>query len=207
MANVSGSAMAAAAEVYLRDELKTGTLRHQLFPMLTGFGIRDYADTVRTLGLNYVTEIGRRVLGMTAVSEYPVFPQGKYNARDYREVKLGSVWFEKLTNQPFLVGEFERYEEAVGQTSRLRVRVEDLLLGYHQLGAQPQIVLLVYWTLSKTNPPRADKFIKLLEQGFSLPNTSLVPGVIASNTKILVYYCLASGTRDNLILNQWIEIK
>ena len=207
MTNGSGSAMTAAAEAYLRDELKTGTLRHQLFPMLTGFGIRDYADTVRSFALNYLTEIGRRVLGMTAVSEYPVFPQGKYNARDYRGVKLGSVWFEKLTNQPFLVGEFERYEEAISQTSRLRARVEDMLLGYHQLGTQPPMVLLVYWTLGKTNLPRADKLIKLLEQGFSLPNTSLIPGVASSSTRILVYFCPASGTRDNLVLNQWVEIK
>lgn len=197
--------LVAAAEAYLRQELKTGRLRRQLFPMLTGFGISDYQDTVRTMGLNYLTEIGRRVMNLTAISEYPIFPQGKYNARDYREVSLGSVWLERSTNQPFLLAEFERFDEAPGQMALLRERVENLIIGYHQLGGHPAMVLLVFWTYLGTNTNRVKLLLKFLEQGFSLSNHSLVPG-LSEPTRLLIYHCLATGNSKNLILNQWIAL-
>lgn len=207
MANGVGFGLVAAAEAYLREELKSGALRSQFFPMLTGFGIRDYSDTVRTFALNYLTEIGRRVLGITAVSDYPVLPQGKYNARDYREVKLGSVWFEKHNNQPFLIAEFEKYEDTPGKSINFRERLEDLIIGYHQLGGQPKIVLLIYWTYLGTDITRVAKNLKILEQGFSLANTGLVAGVNKENTRVLVYYCPAAGVQDNLVFNHWVAVR
>jgi len=199
--------LVAAAEAYLREELKSGALRSQFFPMLTAFGIRDYTDTVRTFGLNYLTEIGRRILGITAVSDYPVLPQGKYNARDFREVRLGSVWFEKQNNQPFLIAEFERYDDQPGKSSSFRQRIEDLLLGYHQLGDKPKLVLLVFWTYLGVDITRVEKITKILDQGFSFPNTALVTGLNEEHTRILIYYCPVAGSQDNLVMNHWIAVR
>lgn len=43
--------------------------------MMTKFGVRDYSETVHTVGLNYITAIGRFVDGVTSsLSECPVFP-------------------------------------------------------------------------------------------------------------------------------------
>jgi hypothetical protein len=206
MVNESSLGLAAAAEAYLREELKDGALRRHFFPMLSGFGIRDYSDTVRSFTLNYLTAIGRRVPGLTAISEYPVFPNSKFNARDYREVKLGSVWFEKINNRPLLVAEFERYEDIPGKSKSFREKLEDLLIGFHQLGGLPKIVLFVYWTYPGTNITRVDKLAKILEQGFSQSNTSLVSGV-TEETRVLVYYCPAAVVREKVTLNHWVAVR
>lgn len=60
-----------------REEFESGNVRNELFLMMTKFGVRDYSETVHTLGLNYVTAIGRTIEGISAISECPVYPYGK----------------------------------------------------------------------------------------------------------------------------------
>ncbi|WP_286680332.1 hypothetical protein [Tepidanaerobacter sp. EBM-49] len=45
----------------IREEMKTGEIRKRFFPMMTDFGVRDYSETVHTMGLNYLTAIGRTI--------------------------------------------------------------------------------------------------------------------------------------------------
>ena len=61
-----------------REEFESGNVRNELFLMMTKFGVRDYSETVHTLGLNYVTAIGRTIEGISAISECPVYPYGKF---------------------------------------------------------------------------------------------------------------------------------
>ena len=58
----------------IRNEFCSGKLRNDLFPMITKFGVRDYSETVHSIGLNYITAIGRTIEGVAAVSECPVYP-------------------------------------------------------------------------------------------------------------------------------------
>jgi len=50
---------------FIKKEFKEGKIRNEMFPMMTKFGIRDYSETVHTVGLNYITAIGRFVDGVT----------------------------------------------------------------------------------------------------------------------------------------------
>ena len=61
----------------IREEMKTGEIRKRFFPMMTDFGVRDYSETVHTMGLNYLTAIGRTISDTTAISECPVYPYEK----------------------------------------------------------------------------------------------------------------------------------
>ena len=51
---------------FIKKEFREGKIRNEMFPMMTKFGIRDYSETVHTVGLNYITAIGRYVDGVTS---------------------------------------------------------------------------------------------------------------------------------------------
>jgi hypothetical protein len=53
---------------FIKEEFKEGNIRNEMFPMMTQFGIRDYSETVHTVGLNYITAIGRNIEGITSLS-------------------------------------------------------------------------------------------------------------------------------------------
>lgn len=73
-------------ESFIREEFKTGIVREKLFPMMTKFGVRDYSETVHSLGLNYITAIGREFNEVVSLSEYPVYPH--VAIKGYNEFKI-----------------------------------------------------------------------------------------------------------------------
>src|SRR5690606_39050677 len=109
---------------FIKEEFKTGKIRNELFPMMTKFGIRDYSETAHTVGLNYITAIGRYIEGVTSLSECPIYPylkkgyygqmvaesQANYGVK-VNEIRPDSIWYSKEDNSPLLICEFERYEK------------------------------------------------------------------------------------------------
>ena len=53
---------------FVINELSTGTIRQQSFPMLTSLGLRDYSESIHSTGLNYLTDIGRHIEGVASLS-------------------------------------------------------------------------------------------------------------------------------------------
>lgn len=205
--------------IFIKEEFKNGNIRENMFPMMTKFGVRDYSETVHSLGLNYITAIGRQIEGISAISECPVYPCKYYNnyssvvaeesafyGEKFSEVRPDSVWFSKENNEPLLICEFERYEKGKRKDLKIKEKIENLLIAYHQLGGTVPLILFVYWSYSTENPKYIDECISILDNGFRKSNGDYVPGINGIKTSYLVYRAVANGTSENLRFNQWVEV-
>ena len=205
---------------FIKKEFKEGKIRNEMFPMMTKFGVRDYSETVHTVGLNYITAIGRFIDGVTALSECPVFPYSESSQYDDQmvaesmvsygvdttEVRPDSIWYSKKDNSPILICEFERYEKNRRKDLKIKEKIQNLLLAYHQLGGNVPIILFVYWSYAGENPGNIEEYISILDNGFRKGDGTYVQGINALKTTYLVYRCVASGNAYNLTLDQWVEV-
>ncbi|WP_342540373.1 hypothetical protein MHI39_23860 [Heyndrickxia sp. FSL K6-6286] len=193
---------------WIIQEFKNGEIRDTWFPMLAVSGMRDYSETVHSTGLNYITEIGRRLDGYTAVSEYPVYPISESIGHSItREVRPDSIWYNKEDLKPVLVSEFERFENSIAKNNKLREKIENLLIAYHQLGGNLPIILFVYWSHSGIVPKDIDKYISIFDEGFRLPNGTYINGINSFESDYLVFQAVAKGNKEKLTINQWIQVK
>lgn len=191
-------------------EMDQGIIRSRDFPMLGNSGMRDYSETVHSVGLNYITQIGRSIDDIVALSECPVYRRddGDYAARVTREIRPDSIWFERETMAPVLVAEFERYESNRFKNRKLQEKIENLLIAYHQLGGKVPMILLVYWTYNDGTIARdIDRYIGIFDKGFYLKNGKWIPGINSAITNYLVYQAVAQGSKDNMTIKQWIKVR
>lgn len=204
---------------FIKEEFKSGNIRNEMFPMMTKFGVRDYSETVHSFGLNYITAIGRYIDGIAAISECPVYPYKEKNTyseyaadgtgiygNNINEVRPDSIWFSKEDNSPILICEFERYEKSKRKDLKIKEKIENLLIAYHQLGGKVPIILFVYWSYAAETPGDIDEYISILDNGFRKSNGIYVPGINGIKTSYLIYRCVAMGNSENLKLNQWVEV-
>jgi hypothetical protein len=193
---------------WIIEEFKNGHIRDTWFPMLSVSGVRDYSETVHSIGLNYITEIGRQLDGYTAVSEYPVYPVNEnFGHSITREVRPDSVWYKKEGLKPVLVSEFERFENSKAKNDKLREKIENLLIAYHQIGGNLPIILFVYWSYSGIVPKDIEKYISIFDEGFRLPNGTYINGINSFESDYLVFQAVAQGSKEKLTINQWIQVK
>ena len=193
---------------WIIQEFKNGKIRDTWFPMLSISGLRDYSETVHSTGLNYITEIGRQLDGYTAVSEYPVYPINEsFGHTITREVRPDSIWYNKKDLKPVLVSEFERFDNSRSKNDKLREKIENLLIAYHQLGGNLPIILFVYWSYSGIVPKDIDKYISIFDEGFRLPNGTYINGINSYESDYLVFQAVAKGDKKKLIINKWIQVK
>lgn len=205
----------------IREEMRSGKIRSKFFPMMAGFGVRDYSETVHTMGLNYVTAIGRTINNTTAISECPVYPYEKkvysaekvgekseeYRAEKEPTVRPDSIWYSTKDNQPLLICEFERYDNSRLKNKKLEEKIQNLLIAYHQLGGDVPLILFIYWTYPKVTPGDISKYLRIFDEGFTMMDGTKIYGINGRKTKYLVYHCVASGNKENLTFNQWIQVR
>jgi len=207
----------------IRQELETGEIRKRFFPMMTDFGVRDYSETVHTMGLNYLTAIGRTIKDTTAISECPVYPLekksnfnsagmiaesfGEFRSKKGPEVRPDSIWYSIKDNQPLLLCEFERYDKSRLKNKKIEEKIQNLLIAYHQLGGDVPLILFVYWTYPKVTPGDISNYIRIFDDGFTMSNGTRVYGIDGRRTTYLVYHCVASGDKECLTFNQWIKVR
>lgn len=189
-------------------EFKSGYIRDVWFPMLSLKGVRDYSETVHSIGLNYITEIGRRLEGHTALSECPVYPVSHtFSHNKTREVRPDSIWYNLEDLEPVLISEFERFDNSRAKNNKLREKIENLLIAYHQLGGKLPIILFVYWSYSGVVPKDIEKYISIFDEGFRLPNGTYINGINSFESDYLVFQAVASGSKEKLTIKQWIRVK
>jgi len=193
---------------FVINELNNGRIRKRYFPMLTHLGLRDYSESVHSAGLNYLTEIGRHIEGAASLSEFPVYPvDNQYRHSLTREVRSDSIWYEIDTGRPLLVAEFERFDRTRLKHDKLREKIENLLLAYHQLGGEVLLILFVYWSYQGSVPDHIEKYLKVFDEGFSLANGKYIPGVSSHKTECVVFQAVADGEKERLVVNQWIQVR
>lgn len=117
----------------------------QEFPMLAQWGVHDIGLTIHSLGLNYLSALGRHT-GFWAVTEYPIF-QNRLSSGP-SEIRGDIVWFGKPEGKVVLLSEFERYEPLSMKRNMIRQKAENLVIAHHHLGNNPRVLLLALWTLT-----------------------------------------------------------
>jgi hypothetical protein len=193
---------------WIIQEFINGHIRDTWFPMLSVSGLRDYSETVHSTGLNYITEMGRQLEGYTAISECPVYPINKgFGHNVTREVRPDSIWYNKVDLKPVLISEFERFDNSKAKNNKLREKIENLLIAYHQLGSNLPIILFVYWSYSGIVPKDIEKYISIFDEGFRLTNGTYIHGLNSFETDYLVFQAVAQGSKEKLTINQWIQVK
>jgi len=210
---------------FIDKELKQGNLRKKLFPMMVNFGVHDYSETVHSLGLNYLTAIGREFRETTSLSEYPVYPfsfpennsdnvkvaedVSSYGKKGQKkdEVRPDSVWFSKEDNSALLLCEFERLNSTRSKKRKLKEKIQNLLIAYHQLGGKVPVILFVFWSYPQQSPGDISDIISILDNGFHKADGSYIAGINGLSTSYLIYHCIAKQINDRIILNEWIKIR
>ncbi len=193
---------------WIIQEFNSGQIRDMWFPMLSVSGLKDYSETIHSTGLNYITQIGRQLEGYTAISECPVYPDNhNFDHSVTREVRPDSIWYKKDGLKPVLVSEFERFDNSRAKNDKLREKIENLLIAYHQLGGELPIILFVYWSYSGIVPKDIEKYISIFDEGFRLPNGTYINGINSFISDYLVFQAVAQGNKEKLTINQWIQVK
>ncbi|WP_037070646.1 hypothetical protein [Psychromonas arctica] len=150
------------------------------FPMLSDWGIQDEDTLIHSLGCSYWMQLGHH-LGFSGAVEIPAPLQ--YAVRAKHDIRSDAVWFDKVSKQPKLVVEYERYSGSKSDQEKLVGKVKNLLLAHRRWLLQPELLVLAYWTSGLKTMPDHQALKELFSQGFLLGNGERVEG---SNPKQLV---------------------
>jgi hypothetical protein len=165
-------------ESLLRREFRSLAVAREQFPMVTDWGVEDFSETIHSLGMNYLTSIGKAG-GRIAVSEYPIrlFTGQSGPAEVPAFVGPDVVWWDRVSRRIQLIGEFERCEVNLVRRQALTEKVRNLLLAHRAIGVEPRILLLMLWALSGTQIQAVSEFQSLIRSGFRSPGGVRVAGL------------------------------
>jgi hypothetical protein len=183
------------------NEFQSGEIRNTYFPMMCQGGITDYSEMVHSIGLNYITQIGRTLENVVTISECPVIQIKKLQ----REIRSDSIWFDRNSFKPILISEFERYEDTRAKRIKVREKAENLLIAYHQLNKDVEIILYVTWGVGLVVPQDMETIKQLFIDGFQFKGNWL-PGIDSKSTSLLLFHAIASNERGSLVFNKWVRI-
>jgi hypothetical protein len=165
-------------ESLLRREFLSLAVAREQFPMVTDWGVEDFSETIHSIGMNYLTSIGKTG-GRLAVSEYPVRLSTAQSelAEAPAFVRPDVVWWDRQTRHIELIGEFERCEVNSMKRQVLNEKVRNLLLAHRAIGVVPRILLLMLWAVSGTQIQAVGEFQSLIRSGFRTPGGVRIAGL------------------------------
>ena len=143
------------------------------FPMLSDWGIKDEDTLIHSLGCSYWMQLGHH-LGFSGAVEIPA--PLNYAARAKHDVRSDAVWFDKQSQKPELVVEFERYSGTKSDQEKLFGKVKNLLLAHRRWELQPSLLVLAYWTSGLKTLPDHQALKAIYSDGFQLGNGEKVEG-------------------------------
>lgn len=136
-------------EAEIRSEFAHLAFAGSEFPMLTRWGVPDFSQTIHSLGCNYLAALGRH-LNCLACTEYPIRLPGN---QESRSVRADIAWWDRETEYPLLIGEFERCEPGKAGPG-LAAKARNLLYAHRVLPPGPRVLLLMGW--KQTGTPTGD---------------------------------------------------
>jgi hypothetical protein len=138
-------------------------------------------------------------LGHVAMCEAPA-PSGAPHSE--AGVRLDSVWFDRQTQNPLLLAEFERYE-GPQDAAKLNRKVQNLLIAHRRWGETASVLTLSYWTKSLAALPPHAEFQRLFREGFITAARERVPGS-AKGQLLFFQFVLSEGPDNRLRLSHII---
>jgi hypothetical protein len=144
------------------------------FPMLVDWGIKDEDTLIHSLGCSYWMQLGHH-LDFSGVVEVPA--PLTYAVKANQDIRSDAVWFDKNTQKPKLVVEFERYSGTKSDQEKLVGKVKNLLLSHRRWKLEPELLVLAYWTSGLKTMPDHKALKDIFAEGFQLSNGDRVEGV------------------------------
>ena len=170
----------------LSHEFSTLAFAHEMFPMLTDWGVKDEHIYIHSLGCNYLSALGRHA-GFWAMNEFPVrIENGRY-------IRPDVVWWARDSGDLGLVGEFERF--VPGQERKLFEKARNLMETYQALGRRPLVLLLMAWTVAGTDLSGTWAARSVAFEGCQLNGGERIPGL--ESTRCFVQACAVFGQLGN----------
>ena len=144
----------------------------ELVPIWTKeWGVKDRGVLIHSLGVTYLTLLGNR-LNYVSVTEVSSPDRGKY-ACVGNEIRSDAVWFDRITQAPIAIAEFERYS-GKEDNFKLENKVRNLLLAHHRWSVKAELLILAYWTKKLTSSN--SKLHRIIHQGFVTPAGENITG-------------------------------
>lgn len=164
----------------------------EILPIWTDWGVEDCGVTIHSLGVTYLTLLGRE-LGFCSASELPAPREGQYG-HVFADVRSDSVWFDRDSHGVTLLAEYERY---TGQRKDLKPKAENLLLAQHRWDAPDCTMLMAYWTEGLVSLPDHGELRSVISSGFT---TSVREEVAGGNSGTIQFlqFVMTKG-RDGLL--------
>jgi hypothetical protein len=158
------------AEQFLEKEFDDFAIGYQHFPSLFQLGVADSA--VHSSGVSYLLSLGLEC-GIPAIAEYPVSIHAIDPWKQLGRVRPDSIWFHPKTHQPWLAFEFERFER--GDENKIRGKVENLILSYHQSQKTIELCVFIYWLRSSLAPRSIAPIFNTISKGFQKQGQKVPP--------------------------------
>jgi hypothetical protein len=143
------------------------------FPMLSDWGVKDEDTLIHSLGCSYWMQLGHH-LGFSGVVEVPAPLTYAKSAK--QDVRADAVWFNKQTQKPAVVVEFERYAGTRADQVKLTDKVKNLLLAHRRWQLAPELLILSYWNTGLKALPDHQALYRIFAEGFALSNGERVEG-------------------------------
>ncbi len=163
------------------------------FPMLARWGVPDFSQTIHSLGCNYLTAFGRS-LNFLACTEYPI------RLRQNTEssiVRADVAWWDRDTEQPLLIAEFERCEPGRAALS-LTTKARNLLHAHRVLPPGPRVLLLMGWKRSGIPAGDISGVRAVISNGFCAADGHALRGLGPDSRFILAIADMAADS-DNVM--------
>jgi len=165
-------------EWLLEKEFENYTIGKRHFPSLFHLGVSD--SVVHSAGVSYLLSLGLE-FGIPAIAEYPVSIHAIEPWNQLGRVRPDSIWFHPKTHQPWIAFEFERFER--GDENKIRGKVENLILSYHQSQKTIELCVFIYWLRSSLAPRSIAPIFNTISKGFKKQGHKVSP----PGCKFLVY--------------------
>jgi hypothetical protein len=130
---------AAALNAILSDPGVVAEVVLREVPMLADeWGARDEDALVHSLGMNLLAALGRSAR-YPSITEFPVPRAAGWEGK---LVRVDAAWFDRDTQRPVLLAEFERYS-----LDTVLEKLTNLYVAGHAFEAAPEVLLLCLWAL------------------------------------------------------------
>jgi hypothetical protein len=151
----------------IQNKLEGDFIDHA-FPVLKANGVKDEDVLVHSMGCSVWNTLGHE-LGYMAVVEGPA-PVASGN-----DIRSDSIWFDKDSNTPCVLIEFERYDGTDRSKRKLVAKLTNLMEAAMRWGNQPGLLVLSAWSSGLVSAPDLESLRVIFEKGINNSKGTFIP--------------------------------
>jgi len=143
------------------------------FPSIKKHGVMDEDVLLHSIGCSIWNTLGHE-LGYSAIVECPAPPSAG------NDIRSDSVWFERDTNEPRVLIEFERYDGSDYGKKKLDEKLSNLMEAACRWDKKPELLILSAWSQGIVSAPDTGGFKQKVMGGIKTKRGLQIPGLSQS---------------------------